>query len=43
MEKMARRVATSMGGKPTEDNIQRIAKDPRFQEAVMAYLRKEDF
>jgi len=43
MEKMARKVATSMSGKPTEDNIQRIAKDPRFQEAVMAYLRKEDF
>ncbi len=42
MEKIAIRVSVGNGKRVTHDEIQRIAKDPRFQSSVMEYLRGMD-
>jgi len=41
MEKIARKVSVANGHNPTQEDTQRIAKDPRFQTAILSYLRGE--
>jgi len=42
MEKIAIRVSIGNGKRVSQSEIQRIAKDPRFQSSVMEYLRTMD-
>ena len=42
MEKIAVRVSIGNGKRVSQSEIQRIAKDPRFQSSVMEYLRTMD-
>jgi hypothetical protein len=41
MEKIARKVSIANGLNPTQEDTQRIAKDPRFQMAILSYMRGE--